>query len=39
MLSPLDLGLNSDSGGELWDGGYRSSPKELTVQKFEGDRH
>lgn len=39
MLSPLDLGLNSNSGGGLWDGGYRSSPKELAVQKFDGDRH
>lgn len=34
MLSPRDLGLNSDSGGGLWNGGYRSSPKELTVQSL-----
>lgn len=36
MLSPTDLGLNPNSVGGLWEGGYRSSPKELTVQKFEG---
>lgn len=36
MLSPIDAGLNPDSGGGLWERGYRSSSKELTVQKFGG---